>query len=140
MTAYFELSISYDFVQLAHLTGAGSLSVKDIVRFDGRYSTILRQMSQAISYQQISYDFTKDIVQFTAVVQLDIVHMPHQYSTDIVPILRNPHLNYCPPVLTTAPVARCCTCRHRAPIATAPVATAPIATWPATAQRPTPAV
>ena len=43
--AYFELSISYDFVQLAHLTGAGSLSVKDIVRFDDGYSTILRQMS-----------------------------------------------------------------------------------------------
>ena len=53
--------------------------------------------NQAISYQI-------DIVRFygrcsavygrcTAIVRLDIAHIPYRYSADVVPVLRHPHLN-----------------------------------------------
>ena len=47
----------------------------------GRYRTRYRTILRKISY-----------VRFTAIVRLDIVHIPYRYSTDIVPILRYPHL------------------------------------------------
>ena len=60
--------------------------VPDIVRF----------------YEKISYDLRR----CTAIVRLDIVHIPYRYSTDIVPILRYPHLSLRVPTLVRACVAR----------------------------------
>ena len=69
-----RLKISYD-------------STTDIVRFYARcrkrYRTRYRTILRKISY---------DLRRCTAIVRLDIVHIPYRYSTDIVPILRYPHL------------------------------------------------
>ena len=55
-TAYFELSVSYDFVQLVHLTGAGSLSVKGIVRFDDRYTVGGRSETNFLGFNSVLSD------------------------------------------------------------------------------------
>ena len=62
--------ISYDLTRFGECMGD---IVPDIVRFYERYRTIYGDC--------------------TAIVRLDIVHIPYRYSTDIVPILRYPHLN-----------------------------------------------